>query len=93
MFYHPHPHYRLLVNTVNEEGSLRQEIEEEVEELREFHTLESRGRALDYQSSLANWKIYEKARVNCMNSTYNNTPNLYMYYTSHYIVCATGKFS
>ncbi len=62
-----HTLYRLLVNAVNEEGSLRRELEEEVEELRELHTLDSRGNALDYQRELANWKIYEKARVYCMN--------------------------
>ncbi|XP_064382985.1 coiled-coil and C2 domain-containing protein 2A-like [Halichondria panicea] len=60
---------RLLVNAVNEEGSLRRELEEEVEELRELHTLDSRGHALDYQRELANWKIYEKARRRAVRET------------------------
>ncbi len=57
------PSLRLLVNAVNEETSVCRELEEEVSELKELYILESKGWALNYQRELADWKIYEKARV------------------------------
>ncbi len=42
---------------------MRRELEEEVNELKELHALESKSWTLDYQRELTEWKIYEKARV------------------------------
>ena len=54
---------RVVTNEVEEEAQLRREMDEDVAELREDHERSNRQKAEVYETELAEWKAYEKARV------------------------------
>ena len=55
---------RIVRNEVEEESHLRREMEEDLAELREDYEQTNGQRMANYEAELAEWKTYEKARVN-----------------------------
>ena len=64
--------FRVVTNEVEEEARLRREMDEDVMELREDHEQSNSQRAEVYETELAEWKAYEKARVStCLDVFYS----------------------
>ena len=63
-----------MTNEVEEEAQLRREMDEDVAELRENHERANHQRAEVYETELAEWKAYEKARVSLSQFSYMYYP-------------------